>query len=573
MAWVTRTNLKGPAGTFQSVSAMTLAPGSSATATIGGTLAARTVTFGIPQGAQGLPGVNAVDNDAAVAGYISTIGTSATKSALDVAYDSHPSANLKARLTTITLSDQAVSAGASRIGWDDSPQVDELFANLSGWSATGLAVSGGTVPGTAGSPNNANRALSLLSSEEFRLRTKITVVAGGSTSTYALIGVNANTAGAPVVTTAAVGIGFRSDGRVFGYWGSGVGSGGPGGTYSITNNPVASGDYYVTIVVDVLTVSLSLTTADGLSIYEASFLRSAFPGSINNVWISNGDVRGASGNLINPLHWRRAIATIKPRAGVEGLAPESVLVQTALGQAQRVVVPRSYDSRQPTPLVIYCHGAGSDQSQMTSSTLGAQQALAALLSAGFIVASAQQHNDNWGSLTSQDDVITLYNWVKARYSLSGAPCLLAASMGTLSALNLVSHGRLPVSAVGIIDGVCNLAWQYANGSNGTTTDKAGIITAWGLAADGSDYASKTSGYDPLLTATSTPAAFRGLPMLFTSSPDDTRVPEVENANKIVPLLSPYGQVTHVEHAGTHTADPAWTVPNFPAFFTASITAV
>lgn len=82
MGWVTRTNLKGPAGTFQSVTAETLAPGSAATATIGGTLEERSVVFGIPEGVQGLPGVNAVPADEAVAGYVSTTGTSATKTAL-----------------------------------------------------------------------------------------------------------------------------------------------------------------------------------------------------------------------------------------------------------------------------------------------------------------------------------------------------------------------------------------------------------------------------------------------------------------------------------------------------------
>lgn len=42
-----------------------------------------TENVGQVQGAQGLPGVNAVDNDAAVAGYISTAGASATKDALN----------------------------------------------------------------------------------------------------------------------------------------------------------------------------------------------------------------------------------------------------------------------------------------------------------------------------------------------------------------------------------------------------------------------------------------------------------------------------------------------------------
>lgn len=85
MAWVTRTNLKGPTGTIDSATASVLAPGATPTITLGGTPAARSMAFGIPQGPvgpQGLDGVNAVENDAAVAGYISTTGTSETKTAL-----------------------------------------------------------------------------------------------------------------------------------------------------------------------------------------------------------------------------------------------------------------------------------------------------------------------------------------------------------------------------------------------------------------------------------------------------------------------------------------------------------
>jgi hypothetical protein len=44
-----------------------------------------TVDAGVARGPQGLAGVNAVENDTAVAGYISTTGTSATKTALDAA--------------------------------------------------------------------------------------------------------------------------------------------------------------------------------------------------------------------------------------------------------------------------------------------------------------------------------------------------------------------------------------------------------------------------------------------------------------------------------------------------------
>lgn len=113
MGWVTRTNLKGPTGTIDSATASALAPDDAPTVSLGGTPSKRSIAFGIPRansvnaavigaddhlrvtlsngsvldagnarGAQGLPGTNAVPTDDAVAGYISTSGTSATKLAL-----------------------------------------------------------------------------------------------------------------------------------------------------------------------------------------------------------------------------------------------------------------------------------------------------------------------------------------------------------------------------------------------------------------------------------------------------------------------------------------------------------
>ena len=60
----------------------TLPPGAPATAkasVVGGMLS---IDLGLPQGPQGLPGVTAIEGDEAVAGYISTTGTSATRDAL-----------------------------------------------------------------------------------------------------------------------------------------------------------------------------------------------------------------------------------------------------------------------------------------------------------------------------------------------------------------------------------------------------------------------------------------------------------------------------------------------------------
>ena len=119
MTWIVRANLMGPTGTIDTATATALPTTAQPTVTLGGTPAHRSMAFGIPransvvssairgdghlivtlldgqiidtgmaQGPQGLAGVNAVDNDTAVAGYINTTGASQTQTAADSRYDS-----------------------------------------------------------------------------------------------------------------------------------------------------------------------------------------------------------------------------------------------------------------------------------------------------------------------------------------------------------------------------------------------------------------------------------------------------------------------------------------------------
>lgn len=80
-SWIKRGEVRGPVGTFDSVTATSLPPGTPAVAVIGRPPNNRTVRFGIPEGKRGLPGVNAIENDAAVAEYIAALD-SATRASL-----------------------------------------------------------------------------------------------------------------------------------------------------------------------------------------------------------------------------------------------------------------------------------------------------------------------------------------------------------------------------------------------------------------------------------------------------------------------------------------------------------
>jgi hypothetical protein len=66
----------------------------------------------------------------------------------------------------------------------------------------------------------------------------------------------------------------------------------------------------------------------------------------------------------------------------------------------------------------------------------------------------------------------------------------------------------------------------------SSTLTASIKTAYGIASDGSDYATKTAGFDPVLKR---PDEFIGIPQLWLSASDDTIVPPTENQDIMMKL--------------------------------------
>jgi hypothetical protein len=66
----------------------------------------------------------------------------------------------------------------------------------------------------------------------------------------------------------------------------------------------------------------------------------------------------------------------------------------------------------------------------------------------------------------------------------------------------------------------------------SSTLTASIKTAYGIASDGSDYATKTAGFDPVLKRSD---EFIGIPQLWLSASDDTIVPPTENQDIMMKL--------------------------------------
>lgn len=204
---------------------------------------------------------------------------------------------------------------------------------------------------------------------------------------------------------------------------------------------------------------------------------------------------------------------------------------TVGGQSAEYLVPPS----QSGTLVLYHHGSGEAQAAWRVDTLK-PDLRESLLGAGHILAASAARGNNWGNQLSVDDYVALYNDAVSRFSVSKV-IFLSQSMGGISGLLAVVDGRVPVDGWLGIFPACNLANNYANIG---FTDA--IKSAYGIAADGSDYAAKTAGHDPVLLSGN---LFTGLPMRFYASASDTTVTKADNTDAMAALVSGYAAESDV----------------------------
>jgi hypothetical protein len=191
---------------------------------------------------------------------------------------------------------------------------------------------------------------------------------------------------------------------------------------------------------------------------------------------------------------------------------------TISGQATMYLVPTA---PQNGTLVVYHHGVGENEDAWLADTLK-DTVRDALLADGYILAGSNAHDENWGNAASVADYNALYADAAARFTLTKV-MFLSQSMGGLSGLNCVVDSTIPVAGWAGIYPVCSLADMFANNAGAYA---AAIRAAYGIAADGSDYAAKTAGCDPLLVA----ATEYTIPMRFYASAADTVVGKTANSD-------------------------------------------
>lgn len=409
--------------------------------------------------------------------------------------------------------------------WSDQAVYSDNFTNLTGWTG-----SSGTVLQVSGNKVYSNRqttlagmshAISCGTTGLFRVCTQIAVIdLGGSYSGGTFVGINSGTAG----SAPAAGL-TDSFGVYFSYNAVRIMTDGVLTAVDNATTPKA-GIYNVTIVGDATYTSIVARHTDGSIGYEYSIRLGRTAKACNNVVIFNSDARLLSGNYIYTM----AIG-VGSNATVnslyEGLFPSVVWSGDGTNN-YRIVSPVGYDSRKTKPAVILFHGNGSNEKTWATNT-NYYAISKALVDAGFIVLSASYgaSGSTWGNTYAQAAYYAAYRYLLLNYNISSVS-VVANSMGGVEFFNTVSTGNLgvPCSFVGTST-TANLAACYAS-----PTLTSSIQGAYGIAVDGSDYATKTAGYDPILKR---PDLFLGIPQLWLCASDDTIVPPTTNRDLMVKL--------------------------------------
>jgi pimeloyl-ACP methyl ester carboxylesterase len=446
------------------------------------------------------------------------------------------------------VADRNLSIGASRAAHEDFAVFSEGWASLAAWTVQAgstISVSAGVLrngnAGATGANSAANHSYALTGTQHmlasFNVKHSTTDLTAGL-----IIGTSDDAAGAIPVANGASATGIFISGLL-------VYSFNKGATSIL--GTAASGDYTLTITVDDNYVTYLAVKSDQSTEFQYRVTRASV--TINNLFVFNSYNTNAVDG-IKALVARKSITPPTPVqiAGVShSPARYSYWTQTLTADASiRIMVPPAYDPRIPRKAVILFHGNAANENVWSGTGdtghAPSKSVAKAFLDGGYIVvgASYPANLSTWGAQAGLDAYYKAYRLLRENFAV-GPIVLYGNSMGGIESLLTLAEARIPgvVAWIGT-NPTANLATNYAN-----ATFTALIKTAYGIAADGSDYASKTVGHDPLLKSG---YEFRGVPMLFIAATDDTTVPKVDNTDRLITLVTPYAaSVTLVPITGGH----------------------
>lgn len=417
----------------------------------------------------------------------------------------------------------------------------EDWADLVGWTpavAGGVVVSAGKL--FAGAPvsgkNKATFPLNRAANGRFRAVFVVDHIVNEPTGSSGdvIIGFSTDAANA-VPSTGAAGMYAVSVSTTDTKGVRGFTSGASVNLSSYTNGS-PTGVYTFTLTIDDTHASVAVRRDSGADEYFMRWPLSSF--TPTTLVIFNSDVRGLTGSSVRGFSTVREITSIPAfQTAPAPLSHFSISGSVGL----RVTTPIGYDATMPTPAVVMFHGATSDDGHWGTNTNG--KAVAdAFLAAGFIVIAAGHLTNKvtYGAQASLDGYARAYDLARANYNI-GAVVYYGNSMGGIESLLSLSQAQIPGVAawIGSVPTASLYAcWSPASGFLDRTSE---IRNAYGIATDGTDYAVKTAGHDPLLVD---PELYRGVPMLAVVATDDLSVDYTRNWIPFSEKMTPH--VTEIQ---------------------------
>ena len=484
-------------------------------------------------------------------------------------------------------SDNNYWSALHRQGYEDSSVFNEAFSNLTAWSTSVMVVSNGAMywSGTndAVYGEYVFRSWPLAATDNGRILMRLPVPTNStaSGSGYIMAGLTPDTALGISPHSLMVGMGYglnsgNTNYQVVCYNPQGVTglSGSPilgsaslvsGAQWYSTNNPGA-GPYWLEIAIDTNQISFIVTDSAHTNEMRFSVSRANYAstlGAINGLYLFNSDTRGNGGVGIGPVGARKHSSTIFPRTNLEGLQDYVICTTDATnGQPIRVQLPRAYDSRTPANVVILMHGTSGLRAQTLydfGPTAPDRPFFNAIAAAGYIVAASDNHSDAcYGDARSIGDTDNLILWLRQHYAINDI-FLIGISAGGPVALNYAASHHSKISGVYGISPVCSLWSMWTN--TVYTAGNGFIQTAFGVAADGSNWSTKTTGWDPANSVSLD--RYAGVPFRATYGTTDQTVPYGANAVRMAAILTGWsaeasatncGAVGHGDAATYNAAD-------------------
>lgn len=556
MPWIERGEVTGPAGTFEKFEVYDLPHGEASKIEISGPVNKRVVRLGVQAGRDGLPGVNAVPADQAVATYAATEGTELRKALTSFLMTGTEMQSLARvnRLDSVGAARLAVTSADVRDKYDAAAEVLEPWSNLSSPGVTALNVSAQSnrLVGSGNAPQAAKIAVTPSTSGLlFTARIKVPNTGG---NVFAGLAGSATQVPQEASVDAYM-VGTDGNRKPKYLRGPNVGNVGSNGGQAVIDESVtwAGGDECIVtaaVLPDGQVSTVITHVPSGMSYMRfgnsGPITTSMFPGGgIGSMLLYAG--APGSGGSIGPVAAIKTVASRKTKTvGGENVSAHPMYIQSFVMDGSTVVDRRvliiapGNDPQKPSPLAVYLHNAGGSE---TNSIQDARIVpfVQALLANGFNVVMMNMRGANWGNDAGRSDATAAYEWATSIVATSKV-VLTGQSMGGQVGWQLLVRNQIPnVAAALFVAPVTSLQDLY-----GTSQYRTQIHAAFNV----STFTDVPAEYK---TERRAGHEFRMIPVGIVTSPDDA-VCHIQYARDLIGKVKTYAPSSVLfESTGDHMA--------------------